>query len=128
MHQTLQSRHCLCQQQYDHRLTKPSTPKTNGMVERVNGIIKNGTILKENYDSLDIMKTALSNFLVYYLLYRRHGSLRKELKVKTPFEAIKKWYQLKPEIFTVDPDIFYQKILDLNQINETVEAIQPCET
>ena len=31
----------------EHRLTKPNTPKTNGMVERVNGTIKNGTILKE---------------------------------------------------------------------------------
>jgi len=33
----------------DHRLTKPNTPKTNDMVERVNGTIKNGTILKEIY-------------------------------------------------------------------------------
>ena len=28
----------------DHRLTAPATPKTNGMVERVNGTIKNATI------------------------------------------------------------------------------------
>ncbi|MGQ9820168.1 MAG: DDE-type integrase/transposase/recombinase, partial [Candidatus Kapaibacteriales bacterium] len=27
----------------EHRLTKPNSPKTNGMVERVNGTIKNGT-------------------------------------------------------------------------------------
>ena len=31
----------------EHRLTKPHTPKTNGMVERVNGIIKSNTILEE---------------------------------------------------------------------------------
>jgi hypothetical protein len=33
------------------------------------------------------------------MLSRRHGSLRKELNVKTPFNAIEKWYQLKPELF-----------------------------
>lgn len=33
----------------DHRLTKPCTPKTNGMVERVNGTIKNNTILITTY-------------------------------------------------------------------------------
>ena len=31
----------------EHRLTAPFTPKTNGMVERVNGTIKKATILKE---------------------------------------------------------------------------------
>jgi len=30
----------------EHRLTKPTTPKTNGMVERANGTIKNNTNLK----------------------------------------------------------------------------------
>jgi len=44
---------------------------------------------------------------VYYMLYRRHGGVRKELGVKTPFQAIEKpvvskaepWFMLKPEIF-----------------------------
>ena len=35
----------------DHRCTQPSTPKTNGMVERVNGTIKNNTILKYKYEN-----------------------------------------------------------------------------
>jgi len=34
----------------DHRLTKPSAPKTNGMVERANGIIKSNNILREQYN------------------------------------------------------------------------------
>jgi len=50
------------------------------------------------------MNSALISFLVYYILYRRHGGLRKELKVKTPFDAIEKpvvskaepWFELKP--------------------------------
>ena len=36
-----------------HRLTAPFTPKTNAMVERVSGTIKNNTILKTQYQSLD---------------------------------------------------------------------------
>jgi len=30
-------------------------------------------------------------------LYRRLGSFRKELNVKTPFDAVNKWFELKPE-------------------------------
>lgn len=98
-----------------HRLTKPFTPKTNGMVERVNGTIKNDTILKTQYRSLVEMKDDLNRFLEFYNLNRRHGSLRKELNVKTPFNAIEKWYQLKPEIFKINPNEFKNNILNLNQ-------------
>ena len=40
----------------EHRLTKPATPKTNGMVERVNGIIKNKTIKINEYNNKDEMQ------------------------------------------------------------------------
>lgn len=99
-----------------HRLTEPFTPKTNGMVERVNGIIKNNTILKTEYQTFEEMKIDLNKFQVFYNIYRRHGSLRKELNVKTPLNAIEKWHQLKPEIFKITPDQFKSKILNLNQI------------
>lgn len=98
-----------------HRLIKPFTPKTNGMVERVNGTIKNDTILKTHYKSLDEMKNDLSRFLSFYNLNRRHGSLRKEINVKTPFNAIEKWYKLKPEIFIITPSQFKNNIVKLNQ-------------
>uniref|UniRef100_UPI004047EF73 DDE-type integrase/transposase/recombinase n=1 Tax=Flavobacterium sp. TaxID=239 RepID=UPI004047EF73 len=99
-----------------HRLTAPFTPKTNGMVERVNGIIKNNTVLRKQYQSLDEMKNDLSKFLLFYNLNRRHGSLRKELKVKTPFNAIEKWYKLKPELFIITPSNFKNNTLNLIQI------------
>src|SRR5208283_1583806 len=83
----------------DHRLTPPSSPQTNGMVERVNGTIKTNTILRTKYETREEMEQELVAFLLYYNLYRRHGSLRKELNVKTPFEAVEKWYDLMPEIF-----------------------------
>lgn len=42
-------------------------------------------------------------FVVFYNLYRRYPGLRKELNVKTPFDAIKKWYEIKSEIFNKNP-------------------------
>ena len=96
------------------------------MVERVNGIIKSNTILREHYSTKEEMKTHLFKFLVFYLLYRRHGSLKKELGVKTPFEAIEKWFELKLEIFYIQWKMFctnlwslkikyYFYIINLNQ-------------
>lgn len=117
-----------CQEQgIEHRLTKPSTPKTNGMVERVNGTIKNNTILKKKYTCKQEMKVDLMNFMYAYNLYRRHGSLRKELKVKTPLQAIEKWFELEPELFTISPLEFKNKLIllqkELNHLHQ-----QRCET
>ena len=111
----------------DHRLTKPATPKTNGMVERVNGTIKNATILKTDYADGAEMNKDLMDFLCYYNLYRRHGSLRKELDVKTPFQAVEKWHVLKPELFKIEPQEFKNKILTLNK-NIATNHQQRCET
>jgi transposase-like protein len=108
----------------EHRLTKPSTPQTNGMVERVNGTIKNNTILKIKYQNKVEMETDMINFLCFYNLYRRHGSLRKELNVKTPFHAIEKWFQIEPKLFKIKPLEFKNKILNLqsefNQLPSTM--------
>lgn len=70
------------------------------MVERANGTIKNNTILKFDYKNKLELTNDLIRFLIFYNLYRRHGSLRKELKVKTPFQVVEKWFELKPEIFS----------------------------
>lgn len=104
----------VCQQNdIDHRCTKPFTPKTNGMVEKANDIIKCRTIKRTHYDSLEQMNEDLMSFLVHYNLYRRHGSLRRELKVKTPFNAVEKWHQLDPGIFKENPTAFFEKIVNL---------------
>lgn len=100
----------------EHRLTKPATPKTNGMVERVNGTIKNGTIKRNQYQNIEELETDLKAFLIAYNSIRRHGGLRKELNVKTPFQALDKWYEINPELFFVKPDEFKNKILHLQSI------------
>ncbi|GHT69921.1 hypothetical protein FACS189452_10700 [Bacteroidia bacterium] len=68
------------------------------------GIVKNGTILTTEYENVQKMNEDLTHFLVYYNLYRRHGSLRKELNVKTPFDALNKWFALQPSIFHSPPE------------------------
>jgi len=118
----------ICQKNdIDHRCTKPFTPKTNGMVEKANDIIKNKTIKITKYNSLEEMDNDLMRFLVHYNLYRRHGSLRRELKVKTPFNAVEKWFELDPKIFKQKTIEFKTKILNLN-IKQVENKQQPCET
>lgn len=112
----------------EHRCTKPYTPKTNGMVEKANDIIKNATIKKTNYNSVYQMREDLTKFLVHYNLYRRHASLKRELKVKTPFDAIEKWYELEPDIFKEKPSVFKEKILNLKSKFKRGYMEQPCET
>lgn len=91
----------------EHRLTEPATPKTNGMVERVNGVIKDSTIKATEYKNIEELRKDLNKFLIYYNLNKKHGGLRKELKVRTPYEALKRWYEIEPNIFKISPDEFY---------------------
>ena len=107
------------QQAIEHRLTAPYTPQTNGMVERVNGTIKNATIKAEDYASIEELKVELNKFLIYYNFNRRHGSLRKELKVRTPFDAVQSWFQTKPEIFKILPSMFQDIAFGMVQRGET---------
>lgn len=77
-----------CGEETEHRLTKPGTPKTNGMVvERANLTIKSATIHRTTYLSYGELSSSLYDFLVHYNLCRRHGSLMKELKVRIPMVA-----------------------------------------
>jgi transposase InsO family protein len=106
----------------DHRLTAPFTPKTNGMVERVNGTIKDRTIKVEEYKNIEELTASLNKFLLFYLFTRRHGSLRKELgvHVRTPFDAIECWFKIEPELFKISPSIFQAMALQkLEQRGET---------
>ena len=48
------------------------------------------------------MNEALMAFLVYYMLYRRHGGVRKESGVKTPFQVVEKRFMLKPTKFNLE--------------------------
>ena len=70
----------MCKDKIEHWLTAPYAPKTNGMVERVKGTIKNATIKVEEYENIDDAKKDLHRFLIYYNFNRRHGSYKKRVK------------------------------------------------
>ena len=72
--------------------------------------------MKNLYTQKEKMFIDLDSFLINYNLYRRHGSLRKELGVKTPFDAVKKWFDLSPELFKMNPDDFKNTLLNLQHI------------
>lgn len=106
----------LCKELHiEHRLIEPYTPRTNGMVERANGLIKESTVKVNSYKSLQEMIKDLDKFLLYYLFIRRHGSLKKELGVRTPYEALKTWYNLEPNLFKSHPEKFKDNALTLLQ-------------
>ena len=111
----------------EHRLTKPAAPKTNGIVERVNKTIKNNTIKLNQYQNIDELELNLKTFLATYNTIRRHSGVRKELNVKTPYQALEKWYEINPKIFNKIPIKFKNKILTLKTIRQ-VEKQQPFET
>ena len=78
----------------EHRLTKPRTPKTNGMVERFNGRI--AKILHETqFFSFVQLEEALHQ---YEKLYNHHIP-QKNIGHITPVEALKNWQQKRPELF-----------------------------
>jgi hypothetical protein len=85
------------------------------MVERLNGTIKNNTIKINQYGKIEDLQSNLTDFLINYNLYRRHGSLRKELNVKAPINAIEKWFEIEPEFFKENPMQFKHKVLYLHQ-------------
>ena len=89
----------LCQELgVEHRLSRPRTPKTNGMVERFNGRISD--VLKTNRfnPALDLEETLLR----YAALYN-HQLPQSALKSKTPMQAMKQWHQTHPNLFNKRP-------------------------
>ncbi len=82
----------------EHRLTKPRTPQTNGMVERFNGRIAD--ILKTHrFNSAQDLEQTL---LRYVTLYNQQLP-QSALKSKTPIQAMKEWYASRPDLFVKRP-------------------------
>lgn len=58
-----------------HKRTRPYTPRTNGKVERYNGILVNEWARRRPYDSEADRTAALAEFLNYYNNERPHGAI-----------------------------------------------------
>lgn len=89
----------LCQELgIEHRLTKPRTPRTNGMVERFNGRIAD--VLKTHrFNSAEDLEQTLMRYVALY----NHQLPQSALHSKTPMQAMKQWHQTHPELFNKRP-------------------------
>ncbi|AIA71010.1 putative integrase [Pectobacterium atrosepticum SCRI1043] len=72
----------------EHRLTRPRTPKTNGMVERFNGRIADVLKTHRFNNSEDLEQT-----LMRYTALYNHQLPQTVLKSKTPLQTMKQWHQ-----------------------------------
>lgn len=79
----------------EHRLIKPYTPKTNGMVERFNGRISE-LLQTTHFASASELAEAIKHYEKLY----NHCIPQKALGYKTPVEKLKQWQKDKPELFT----------------------------
>ena len=89
----------LCEQLgIEHRLTRPRTPRTNGMVERFNGRIAD--VLKTHrFNSAE----DLEQTMMRYVALCNHQLPQSALQSKTPMQPIKQWRQTHPELFSKRP-------------------------
>jgi len=83
----------------EHRLTRPYTPKTNGLAERTNGLIQEGTYKKHPYSSQPEMEAGLHSWMLIYNLVRPNRRIGR----KTPYQAVCDWYGKHPELFIKEP-------------------------
>lgn len=79
----------------EHRLTKPRTPQTNGMVERFNGRIEQ-VISSHHFTSGEGLETTLHRFV---WLYNEHLP-QKALAHIAPIDALRHWQQSHPHLFS----------------------------
>ena len=90
----------VCQAQgIEHRTTLPYTPKTNGMVERMNGLTKENTTKKNRYETVQGMLDDLHGWFVRYNFCRKN----RRIGGKTPYEAALAWYKKDPSLFIKEP-------------------------
>lgn len=82
-----------------HRLTKPRTPKTSGLVERLDGRIGDG-LRTHRFDSGDDLEQTLLRYVALY----NHQFPQPALESKTPIQAMKDWYASHPHLFRKRPD------------------------
>ena len=92
----------------EHRLTAPYTPKTNGMVERVNGKVTVNVLDKITFTDIQHMKETIFHYFHSYNYHIKHSGLGRI----TPIKALEENYNKKEEngvIFKIDLDIFHDK-------------------
>jgi len=73
----------------EHRLTKPYTPKTNGMVERFNKKIQENIIDIIRFKSIKDLEKTIYQYIYNYNHYIKHSGINR----LTPIEKLKEYYK-----------------------------------
>ena len=79
----------------EHRLTKPRSPQTNGMVERFNGRLEQ-VLRSHHFSSADDLQSTLHRFVWLY----NHQLPQKALNHEPPVQALKRWQNSHPHLFS----------------------------
>ena len=82
----------------EHRLTPPKSPQTNGMVERFNGRIEE-VLQSHHFRSGEELDATLHRYVWLYKQKLPQAALGN----RSPLQAMKDWYKLKPELFNKQP-------------------------
>ena len=91
----------------EHRLTRPYTPKTNGMVERMNGRVKENILDKFHFKNYDDLIITLYRYQYQYNYFIR----QKKLDFLSPVEYIKQKYKN----FEINDEMLNEQLLLYNQ-------------
>jgi len=86
--------HVCADNHIEHRLIKPRTPQTNGMIERFNGHIAD-VLRTHRFDSSASLQATLKHFVYLY----NHQIPQKNLHHKTPLQTLQEWYARQPHLF-----------------------------
>jgi transposase InsO family protein len=81
----------------DHRLIKPRTPQTNGMVERFNGRIAE-VLATRRFRSGEHLEDTLIRYVATY----NHHIPQRALGHVSPVEALQEWYRKEPDLFVLE--------------------------
>jgi transposase InsO family protein len=82
----------------EHRLTKPRSPQTNGMVERFNGRIADVLKTHRFVSGEDLEQTIMRYVALYNTQFPQSA-----LGSRSPVQAMKDWHKSNPELFVKKP-------------------------
>ena len=89
----------LCHElQIEHRLTKPRSPQTNGMVERFNGRIADVLNTNRFVSGEDLEQTIMRYVTLYNTQFPQSA-----LGSRTPIQAMRNWHRSNPNLFVRKP-------------------------
>jgi transposase-like protein len=101
----------------EHRLTEPYTPKTNGMVERMNGKVTENVLDKIRFKDKDELKQSIMKYIYNYNYHIKHSGINR----KTPMESLEYWFNQKPELFKIDIKTFKESFANIYNYREGLD-------